>query len=680
MFKKKTTYFYIFFLLITISLTADDYRFEEASSWIKTIGIPSYEQKREDIINGEYYLLSDMQVRTDGNAFYNHYAILLANSTGLENNSQISIDFDPGYEELIIHNISVIRDGRKIDKGENAITSVIQKENELEKLLYNGTKTFFAILSDIRVNDILEISYTIEEIDPLFPYYSDRFYLEWAVPVKKLYRRIVTDDDLTYKFNNREITPESDRGGEYIWEDSDIPAIEYDEYVPYWFDAHNYLEVSQFTSWKQVSSLIAGFYETLQLSDEQALYIYSLYPGINEQSSNKSIIETLLNIVQEDIRYMGIEIGRGSYIPTAPYDVFTRKFGDCKDKSLLLSRLLNYKNIEAYPVLVHNSAGKDLINVLPSPYQFNHVIVKIIHDNEIFWIDPTFTYQEGSLENISEAPYEYGLVISDSGNDLEKIEPRFSGRNIVINETFTLPSEINDIGTYTIETGYYNEDADYMRSYLSNSPPAKVAEELSEYMEYYYDGLEISEEIQYNDDLENNIITLTEYYEIPKIWQYSNDEDNYQFIYSPYEIYNYTTEVENPDRTMPFNLIHPISISQNVTVILPEEWNISPVEEKFETDHYRYKRTIENEKKKLNLYYDYTSLEDSVPSEDFIEYNDSLKELGETIDYAVYWNPEIIDAEKDGSSKAGVITAPIIIAAYLIYYFVKRRKTINQIH
>ena len=177
------TKFIIHILAIFISslIYSEEYNIGNVSSWVEKIEVPSYELNPEDIINGEYYLLSDMQVRLDPREFFNHYAILIDNSTGLENNSQISIDFDPDHEDLTIHKIQIIRDGLAIDKLDSAITSVIQKENELEKLIYNGTKSFYAILSDMRIGDILEVSFTVKEKDPIFSGYSDRFYVQWAV-------------------------------------------------------------------------------------------------------------------------------------------------------------------------------------------------------------------------------------------------------------------------------------------------------------------------------------------------------------------------------------------------------------------------------------------------------------------------------------------------------------------
>jgi len=46
-------------------------------------------------------------------------------------------------------------------------------------------------------------------------------------------------------------------------------------------------------------------------------------------------------MLQQTIRYMGVEVGVGSHTPTHPNAVLTRRFGDCKDKALLVLNMLD---------------------------------------------------------------------------------------------------------------------------------------------------------------------------------------------------------------------------------------------------------------------------------------------------------------------------------------------------
>src|SRR5207248_3294814 len=82
-----------------------------------------------------------------------------------------------------------------------------------------------------------------------------------------------------------------------------------------------------------------------------------------------------LRFVQDDVRYLGIEIGPSSHRPHPPAAVLDQRFGDCKDKSLLLVTLLRALGVEAWPVLLHTSLGRALDEWLPTAVAFNHVVV-----------------------------------------------------------------------------------------------------------------------------------------------------------------------------------------------------------------------------------------------------------------------------------------------------------------
>jgi transglutaminase-like putative cysteine protease len=105
--------------------------------------------------------------------------------------------------------------------------------------------------------------------------------------------------------------------------------------------------------------------------------------------------------VQDEVRYLGIELGTYSHTPTGPSKVFERRFGDCKDKTLLLATVLNELGIDARPALVNTDARRALDGWQPSPYAFDHVIVRAELGGKTYWLDPTTPYQRGTLADAS---------------------------------------------------------------------------------------------------------------------------------------------------------------------------------------------------------------------------------------------------------------------------------------
>jgi hypothetical protein len=116
-----------------------------------------------------------------------------------------------------------------------------------------------------------------------------------------------------------------------------------------------------------------------------------------------------LQYVQERIRYASIAIGRGSYEPTAPQTVLDRLFGDCKDKSLLLAAMLTELGVQSNVALVNTGRGRALDGMLPTPYAFDHAIVRARIGESVYWLDPTHVTQYAPLATTRPADFERAL-------------------------------------------------------------------------------------------------------------------------------------------------------------------------------------------------------------------------------------------------------------------------------
>ena len=109
-------------------------------------------------------------------------------------------------------------------------------------------------------------------------------------------------------------------------------------------------------------------------------------------ASQLETIDRLLARMSDEVRYTGIELGEGGLIPRKPAETLKRRFGDCKDKAVLLTALLRALDIPAYVALLN--AGDDEADVepsLPGLGLFDHAIVAVPGSPAI-WIDPTDPY------------------------------------------------------------------------------------------------------------------------------------------------------------------------------------------------------------------------------------------------------------------------------------------------
>lgn len=68
-------------------------------------------------------------------------------------------------------------------------------------------------------------------------------------------------------------------------------------------------------------------------------------------------IQKIADYMQQKIRYVGIEIGIGGYIPHSAEEVYRNQYGDCKDKATLLISMLDAVGVRATWVMVDTDRG-----------------------------------------------------------------------------------------------------------------------------------------------------------------------------------------------------------------------------------------------------------------------------------------------------------------------------------
>ncbi|HYO76071.1 MAG TPA: DUF3857 domain-containing protein, partial [Thermoanaerobaculia bacterium] len=72
----------------------------------------------------------------------------------------------------------------------------------------------------------------------------------------------------------------------------------------------------------------------------------ALQAKTRELTAAGDAMRALARFAQRDVRYVAIEVGIGGYQPHAAGDVFTNRFGDCKDKTILLRTMLKEAGVE----------------------------------------------------------------------------------------------------------------------------------------------------------------------------------------------------------------------------------------------------------------------------------------------------------------------------------------------
>jgi transglutaminase-like putative cysteine protease/tetratricopeptide (TPR) repeat protein len=148
---------------------------------------------------------------------------------------------------------------------------------------------------------------------------------------------------------------------------------------------HPNIAFSTAVSWRHVAK------EYGKTVDEQidAADVSSLVRRLIEgKKSRDDKAMALLQYLDREVRYTGVEFDDAAIIPRPPAETLKRKYGDCKDKSTLLVAMLRAAGIPAYIALLRAGRGHDVAADLPGIGLFDHAIVFVPGSPEL-WLDAT---------------------------------------------------------------------------------------------------------------------------------------------------------------------------------------------------------------------------------------------------------------------------------------------------
>lgn len=634
------------------SRAAELYQFAPAAPWV-TVASPAYDAPvpQGGTSGGVQVLLLDRQIRVHANGdddFYYHYAARPLNETGVDNRSQIDLLVDPTYQSVDLHMLQIVRGRTVIDARKSARITALPLETQLQNRIYDGRYNINILLSDVRPGDVIEYSYTIHSRQKLFPgHFATQLSTAWSTPVHWQRIRVLTPRERLIHARLSDGSPPPPfqvRGAtrELLLEWHDTPAIPSESNVPAWFSQWPYLELSDLKDWDTVSRLVYPLYAKPLQGGAEVNAIAAQIKALGGPAEEQAL--RALQFVQEQIRYTSIAIGPGSHRPSSPREILERRYGDCKDKSVLLVALLRALGIEASPALVHSRTGRTLPESLPTPYAFDHVIVRIQIGDKVYWVDGTEAVQHLPLAADEPADFEHALVVAPSGAGLEPIpRPAPNSRRREVFVELDLEDGIDKPGTLTVTTRYIGRHADEMRPVLANVDPEQRKSDYANYIARYYPSAKPAGEITIEDNKSTNVIRVHERYILDPVFT-KNAEDILELALHPNEIYQYLEPLSSSVRRAPLALEYPIQVQQHIVVLLPEPWLVKPETLTIENPAFRYRSKVDYAAKVLDVNYEYEALADHVDPASLGQYLADRSRAFDTAGYALTYNPNALTA------------------------------------
>ncbi|UOE52089.1 DUF3857 domain-containing protein [Mucilaginibacter sp. SMC90] len=623
-----------------------------------------YNQKPSSrtIERGFYYELIEEQVQVEKQADYNHIIRDIVSETGIQNASQISVSFDPAYERLDFHDITVWRDGKPLNRLTASAFKVIADEQDLSNFIYQGSFSALCILDDIRKGDRIEYSYTITGRNPILNgMFCSNMYVQWYTPIAHHYTAIIASSGrkLNFKtFNNvpKQTISEANGLKYYVYEGFQVPPAHDNDSQPSWYNERGLIQVSEFANWGEVASWALSINPpSVNVKGELGERVVKLKKdaGNDKEKYFRGAVRT----VQEEVRYMGIEIGEYSHRANNPEKVFKQRYGDCKDKSLLLVSMLKAGGIDASMVLVNADMNEHVEQYIPTAYAFNHAVVTANVNGKQVWVDATMDNQGGEGTDIYFPNYGKGLVLKAGSDALTTISPSKGGR--VIGEDIYAVKDAKSPVIFTVKTTYTGDEADYMRGKLESSGMAETEKNYLDYYAKIYNKIEAKDSIIVTDDLKANKLITTETYKIGDFFKKDSTSNKLTADLFANFIYNQFPSITGRIKT-PVALTYPYDASYAIKVVLPGGWNISEDHDAIDRDYYRYKSDFTTAGDTLLLKYSLSFLKDNVPASKLDEFKADIKKLNNTsLGYSFSYTPR-------GTEKPATINSALVLVVFLI--------------
>jgi transglutaminase-like putative cysteine protease len=554
---------------------ADDVGQGPPAPWVHELAIPKPRPARmREVEDGVYYLLSDTQIRPahDSEVFFRRNVYLVTDRSGLEEAARLDVDFDPSFEHVVLHRIHVIRHGQVIDRLPDANVRVVERESDLDNGVFDGLKTVHVEIKDVEVGDVVDLEYSWEQRSSFWPgeFFGD-ITTEWSVPEEETHYRLLwpADRTLTIRGRNTKIVPSKTREGDdisYEWTNIDAALIPGEDGTPDWYPTWGTVELSSMTSWAQVVNWALPLYAVQgDLPPELAARVDAIakkYPKPEDR------ITQAMRIVEDELRYVSIDIGTQSFTPRPPAEVFRSGYGDCKDKSELLVAMLRRLGVEAYVALTDTKNGPALPQMAPAANIYDHAIVEVRLRGRNYWIDPTSAHAGGRFPDIAPVDYGYGLPIVPGQTHLDRMTPIFpSAPTYRTVERYILSGDAQPSLGLTVATTYTGDQADTMRNSVASKSLAKLE---SDYLDFYqglYPGIARDKPLRVVDDREANRLTTYESYSL-SAGQVRHDKLLGRFPVKASSLDDYN-KVPSGVRKTPYQLAANVNKAHVIVVVTP---------------------------------------------------------------------------------------------------------------
>jgi predicted transglutaminase-like cysteine proteinase len=423
----------------------------DAPQWMHTaaaVPLPAYDEKTDAVLlysSTDVTVVSVDKIKT---TVREAYKILRPDGRKL---GKVHVYFNPQRKIKSLHGWCIPANGKDFEVKDKDSTEIALELMGAE--LIDDTKYKVIDIPAADPGNVIGYEYEVEE-KPFF--LQDIWEFQESDPVRESHYSLQLPAGWEYKaswMNHAEVRPTDAGNNSWQWTVTDVAAIRHEPAMPAFQGIAGQLVITLFPAggkaptgfaeWqdlgKWVNALLAGRGDA---SPEIKQQVASLTAG---KSTQLEKMQAIAHFVQHDIRYVAIELGIGGWQPHPAAEVYAHRYGDCKDKALLMRSMLKEIGVDSFQVAINTRRGAILASTPPHNYGFNHNIIAVklpdgMNDpsliatvqhpklGKILFFDPTdemtpFGEIRGSLQA------NYALLVMPEGGDLLALPQQPSAMN-----------------------------------------------------------------------------------------------------------------------------------------------------------------------------------------------------------------------------------------------------------
>ena len=476
----------------------------------------------------------------------------------------------------------------------------------------------YSLASDSRAKylEVLDNNYPyIINVEYEIDFSGSLFYPTWTPQAEK---QAVVSASLTiaskepnmFRYQSSNITPVSEiisPGQKVIWQVNNLSAYEYEyysyqqkDYAPLVYSAPNRFQMDgvegNLSSWEDFGKWISTLNQDRNdLTAEQLAEVRKLIP---EGASVIEKVRIAYDYLQQNSRYVSIQLGLGGWQPFHASFVHEKKYGDCKALSFYTQSLLASLDVPSFYTLINagSSASKTDENFPMS--KFNHAILTVPTEKDTVWLECTsqtnpFGYL-GAFTSDRKA-----LMITPEGGKVIHTRSYKADENL---QTTSVQIDVDDkgVGHAQVQRQYRgmeieNDDFDGANR-LSEDERQKWFVDEHDWGQLELESLEVTAPTE-------GVIPVGEMNAEVKIRNAASSSSN-RLFFKPFVFTNISWfNVKRSSRSAPLEIRYPFTQADTIQVAFPEQFFMESgnFDKKLESEFGSYEVTMTNDEGKLTF-------------------------------------------------------------------------------